>query len=86
MKLTARENDVIAAARMFLQQLGEHPGKNFVVNADMVPEFLGTLLLMKERLENPEEAAKFAGPREFAEDYLRRSKMDESKLHLLIHG
>jgi hypothetical protein len=80
-ELTPRELDVIAVAKHFLLQMPEHPNEPFEVKAELVPEWLGTILMLASRLTgSPGYARGFDGPREFAEAIIK----EEAKARKLV--
>jgi hypothetical protein len=75
MELTPRENDVIALAEFRLLELADHPGESFTVAPEIVPEFLGTILMLASRIRRPAgNAREFDDPREFAEAVIKQHR------------
>jgi hypothetical protein len=80
--VTPRENDVIAVARLALFKMADREGESFDINYEVLPEFLGTILLLEARLKNPKLADKFSGPREYAEYIIKQGREATSWIRL----
>ena len=90
MVLTSREKDVITLARHWLFEFSEHPGEAFVLSSKIVPEVLGTILMLAKRVgEGPgwgPPVLGCSGPREFAEEVRRKAIQEERAVQEMISG
>jgi hypothetical protein len=51
MEVSSRENDVIAVAQSRILEMRENEGKPFAIMPDMVANWLGTIVLLKARID-----------------------------------
>jgi hypothetical protein len=90
MELTSREKDVITLARHWLFELGDHPGESFILSPEVVPEVLGTILMLAKRIgAGPgwgPSVLGCSGPREFAEEVRRKAIQEERAVQEMISG
>jgi hypothetical protein len=71
--ITARENDVIAVARYRILEMREHEGKPFEIQPDMVASWLGTIALLKARIDGRVPLG-VDGPEEYCQHLIKESK------------
>jgi hypothetical protein len=51
MEVSAREKDVVAVAKHYILEMSEHEGLPFAIHPDMVAMWLGTIVLLKARID-----------------------------------
>jgi hypothetical protein len=51
MEVSAREKDVIAVAQSRILEIRDHKGEPFEIRPDMVADWLGTIVLLKARID-----------------------------------
>jgi hypothetical protein len=51
MEVSAREKDVVAVATNYILEMPKHEGKPFAIHPDKVAMWLGTIVLLKARID-----------------------------------
>jgi hypothetical protein len=51
MEVSSREKDVVAVARHLILTMREHEGESFEIRPNMVTNWLGTIALLKARID-----------------------------------
>jgi hypothetical protein len=74
MKVSARENDVVAVAKNFIFEMSKHEGEPFAIHPDMVAMWLGTIVLLKARLDGQVPTG-VDGPEEYCRHLIEEAEV-----------
>jgi hypothetical protein len=73
MEVSAREKDVVAVAKHYILEMSKHEGFPFVIHPDMVASWLGTIVLLKARIDG-RVPTWVDGPEEYCRHLIKESQ------------
>jgi hypothetical protein len=73
MEVSSREKDVVAVAKHYILEMSKHEGLPFAIQPDMVAMWLGTIVLLKARIDG-QVPSYVDGPEEYCRHLIKEAE------------